>query len=86
MPNVSSALPSSMCSFSDVRRSHQNCVVEERKLRNAAFERTKVNAKEKEVKTGMKQLTSVLKSVVCPNEIEKSVNMSTKEKEKHIFF
>ena len=34
----------------------------------------------------MKQLLSILKSDVCPNETEESINTSTKEKEKHKYF
>ena len=79
IPNVSSAFPSNTCLFSNIRKAYYNCVVEELQLRNATFERTKLNAKVKEVNTGIKQLTSIIKSIVCPNEIEESINMSTKE-------
>ena len=79
-------MPSNMCLFSDIRKSHYNCVVKELQLRNSVFDRTKLNAKGKEAKTGAKQLMFVIKSVAYPNEIEDIINMSTKEKEKCKFF
>ena len=62
--------------FRNVRKVHYNYVVEELQLRNATFERTKLNAKGKEVKTAIKQLTSIPKRVMHPNEIEESCTNS----------
>ena len=44
------------------------------------FERTKTNSKGKEVNIGIKDLVTILKSVVCPNESEVSENMSPSER------
>ena len=82
---MSSTLPTNVHLLSSAREVHCNYVVEELQLRNAVFERTKLNDKGNE-ETRVNQLTSILKSVVCPNEIEESVNVSTKENEIHEHF
>ena len=82
MPDATSATPDGMIIFTEVRKTHRACAINELGKREVTYSKNKDNRKGKAIKLGVKELIKVLKLSMCPNEEAERTTMSKEDQRK----